>query len=48
MSKIELVYQDEDHRSVIAAKDIKAGETVTVIPENMLLTFDKCKKSQIG
>ena len=45
VSKLKIMYQDEGHREMCAAKNIKKGETVLTIPDNLILKFNDVVKS---
>ena len=38
MSNVAIIYQNEEHREVHAARDIKKGDTVLTVPLNMCMT----------
>lgn len=47
-SKLKLRYYSDNYRGVHAKNDIKAGETVLLVPLKQIITLEMAFKSPIG
>lgn len=45
---LEIMYQDEEHRQLAAAKKISKGDIVLNVPYDLVLKFDDAAETHIG